>query len=78
MKKTIKYAVLVIALFLAGFCGYMERKYSAIRMVKSEIIPEKILEEFPEIAITEGDLALSSNDDRAVKKRQYYSTGFKC
>lgn len=60
MNKIIKYTILVIMLAFVGFCIFMESRYSTIHMIKSEMTEEKILKEYPEIAITEEDLALEA------------------
>ena len=58
MKKVLKYIIWGLILILIGFCAYMESKYALTRIVKVEVMQEKVLEEYPEIAITQDDLEL--------------------
>lgn len=60
MRKVLIYIIWGIVLVLVGFCVYMESKHSTFRMVKSEMTQEKVVEEYPEIAITQDDLELEN------------------
>ncbi len=59
MKKRLLMAAAVALLAAAGFCLYMETHFTTSTMVDAGLSEERILQEMPEIAITDQDLAMA-------------------
>ena len=58
MKRNAVPLLLVLALAIGGWFAYMENRHASFTLVPAQLTAEEILEELPELAITEADEAL--------------------